>query len=79
MSEKISNNERIRKKCANTLQERVSNISPNIIIKGTYVNARENIESYCKIHNYTWFPKPYNLLAGYGCPICGKERSAKKT
>ena len=78
MSRKNSNNERIRKECANTFQERVSNIFSNIVIKGEYINARENIESYCTVHNYTWFPKPYNLLSGFGCPICGRERSVKK-
>lgn len=78
MSKKNSNNEKRRQECTNTLQKRVSNIFPNIIIKGNYINARENIESYCKIHDYTWFPKPYNLLSGFGCPICGKEKSAKK-
>ncbi len=73
-----SYNEKIKKKCADTFQKRVSKISPNIIIKGNYINARESIEAYCTIHNYTWFPKPYNLLSGFRCPFCGKEKSTKK-
>ena len=42
MSKKNSNNEKRRQECANTLQERVSDIFPNIIIKGNYINARED-------------------------------------
>ena len=75
--QQLSNNQR-KEKCAQSLQIRVSKIFPHILIKGKYVNARTNIEAYCSIHNYTWFPKPYNLLSGYGCPLCGKEKSVKK-
>lgn len=78
MELKNTHNEIVRRQCANTFKERVSKIFPDIIIKGEYINAKENIESYCTVHNYTWFPKPYNLLSGYGCPICGKEKSVSK-
>lgn len=78
MKEKDSNNERIKIKYGSTLQKRVSKILPNVIIKGQYISAKTNIEAYCSVHDYTWFPRPCNLLSGFGCPLCGKEKRAKK-
>lgn len=52
-------------------------IHPNIIVNGEYKDAKTKIKCTCSIHNCTWSPLPYNLLNGYGCPECGKEKIGK--
>lgn len=37
---------------------------------GEYVNADTPIEVLCNQCNNKWFPIPYNLKLGYGCPKC---------
>ena len=56
---------------------KLNNIYDNIEVLGEYINARTNIECKCIIHNYIWSPKPYNLLSGFGCPKCGREKAGK--
>lgn len=46
-----------------------------IDVLGEYVSARNKIKVCCNIHNYTWEPKAYNLMSGFGCPLCGRERT----
>lgn len=54
-------------------QDMVSDILPNIRIDGDYLGARNRIDCTCMIHNYSWSPLAYNLLSGFGCPLCGNE------
>lgn len=55
--------------------EQIKNIfDGNIKILGKYKNAKEKIECLCIIHNYTWKSSPSNLLSGYGCYLCGREK-----
>lgn len=43
----------------------------------TYKGNGVNINVKCNICGKSWFVKPYNLFAGYGCPHC-KESSYEK-
>lgn len=65
-----------KKPCTSDLEykNRVTYINPNLIILGTYVNARTEIEIQCKVCNNIWYPKAYSILAGRGCPKCAKKR-----
>ena len=78
MNEIITHNEKMRLECANAFSERVHNIFPQIIVKGEYITAKTPIECYCTNHNYTWNPRPCNLLSGFGCPKCGEEKRISK-
>lgn len=57
--------------------EMVKEIHPNIEVIGEYTGARNKVDVRCTIHNHEWSPYAYNLLYGYGCEKCAKERSAK--
>ena len=48
--------------------------NPNIQVVGLYVNAKTAIEHYCVKHNVYWNITPNNVLNGYGCPECKKEK-----
>lgn len=50
--------------------EDVKNISPNIIVVGTYINTMTAILHRCSIDNYEWMVRPNNILSGTGCPMC---------
>lgn len=52
----------------------IKKINPLIKIKGTYINTKSNIECYCHIHDYTWFPTANALLNGQGCKFCGYDK-----
>lgn len=49
-------------------------INPNIEVLGDYINAKTPILHRCKIDGYEWMASPGNIIAGYGCPICGHKR-----
>lgn len=49
----------------------------NLELLTQYVNAKTHIKCKCKMHNYVWEVHPWSLLQGCGCPICGRERTAK--
>lgn len=57
--------------------EEVSYIHPNLEILGEFIKVTEKILVRCKIHNYTFYATPDNLLHGKGCRLCGIERSAQ--
>lgn len=44
--------------------------SPNIDVIGEYTGARNRVKVRCSNDGYEWEPYAYNLLNGYGCPIC---------
>lgn len=61
-----------------THQEFVDEISikhPNIEIISTYVNSRTKISCTCKICGHKWDVLPTSLSRGYGCRICGYEKT----
>lgn len=45
--------------------------------KVEYVNAHEKVCVICKKHGEFWI-RPNDLLNGYGCNLCGKERQNQK-
>jgi hypothetical protein len=57
-------------------KDELKKILPDIEVLGEYIKARARIKVRCKKHNYIWEPYAYNLLSGYGCKYCGKERTA---
>ena len=50
--------------------------NPNIEILGEYQYSNSHIKCKCKIDGTVWDSTPYRLLAGQGCPICGRILSA---
>ena len=50
----------------------------NIEVIGEYTGAKNRIKCKCIKHNHIWKPFAYNLLSGYGCPICGHEQTGLK-
>ena len=64
-----------RNKTTESFRKELFNISPNIIVRGEYINASTPIECECIIDGTTWFPTPNSLLCGQGCPMCGKIAS----
>ena len=50
--------------------EKVKEINHNIIVLGTYTNARTPILHKCKIDGHEWMTSPYHILSGKGCPKC---------
>ena len=43
---------------------------------GTYNKTHDTISVRCKICEYAWSPLAGSLLAGQGCPICGRKQAA---
>ena len=53
---------------------RITDIFNGMIeVVGEYKAAKKKIKVKCKKHNYEWEPLAYNLLSGFGCPLCGRE------
>jgi hypothetical protein len=50
--------------------------NPNIEVLGTYDKMHSSINVQCKICKYEWSPLAGSLLAGQGCPICGRKQAA---
>ena len=58
--------------------DEVFKINPDIVVTGTYINARTPIEHYCKQHGVAWMSYPDNILRGIGCKQCGNEKIKNK-
>ena len=43
-----------------------------------YVSSDTKIKVRCPLCNHIWSITPNNLLHGYGCPVCAKERSSER-
>lgn len=46
----------------------------NVEVIGQYVDAKTPILHRCLIHNVLWNVRPYNVLHGCGCKMCGKMK-----
>ena len=55
----------------------VSEINPDIIVLGQYINTNTKILHQCKIDNYKWEVKPTHILSGHGCPMCNRSIGEK--
>lgn len=51
--------------------------NPNLEILGEYDGNKESIETLCLKCKHTWYPKPSDLLSGYGCPKCNESKGEK--
>lgn len=58
--------------------QEVKNVNTNIEVIEQYIDARTPIKHYCKKHNIFWDAAPSNILQGYGCPECGKDKIGEK-
>ena len=72
-------------KCAGNIKftheqyvQMVSQINPYIEVIGQYINARTKILHRCLKHNIEWYTMPENILYGYGCSECLKEKIGLK-
>lgn len=55
--------------------KRMRKIHPDIMVLSEYVNRKIKVICSCLICGLNWEASPNNLLSGYGCPQCGKERA----
>lgn len=62
------------KKHAETFEEEIKKISPNIKVLGKYVGSDYKVKCKCLIHDYEFSTVAKELLRGRGCPICGFEK-----
>lgn len=53
----------------------ISKINDNIIVIGKYIKSTEYILVKCKKCGHEWKTKPYSLLSGKSCPVCGSKHS----
>ncbi len=60
------------------LSKQLADINPNIKIIGDYKNNSTKVKVRCKKCFYEWEVRPYSLLAGRGCPRCGRQSQASK-
>ena len=51
-------------------------VNPNIEVLGHYEKTHSKIKVRCKICKHEWDPEAGSLLAGEGCPVCGRKRAA---
>lgn len=49
-------------------------IRDDIEVRGIYIDSKTPILHYCKRHNQEWMIRPYNALAGQGCPMCRGDK-----
>lgn len=49
--------------------------NPNVEVSGKYVNVKMKILHRCKICKHEWSARPTNVLSGYGCPMCGIQKT----
>lgn len=58
-------------------EEKIKIINPNIKITGEYKGKKKKIEYHCNICGNNHSATPSDLLRGFGCPVCAKERVAE--
>lgn len=67
----------MRRRTHQQFVEEMKCIHPDLEVLGVYVKVTERILVRCKIHDYTFYAIPDNLLHGKGCKLCGIERAAQ--
>lgn len=58
--------------------KKLSKVNADVRVVGDYVNQDTQIECICLKCGNIWFPVPYHLLHGVGCPRC-KQSHGEKT
>lgn len=64
------------RKSSDSFIMRLQDINPDIEVLGLYEKAHNPINVRCKVCGYEWCPVAGSLLAGQGCPVCGRKRAA---
>lgn len=57
---------------------RMDSINSNIIIESKYKKATIHVKCECLVCGNQWKAMPYNLLNGYGCPVCSAKCGGEK-
>lgn len=72
-----------RKLTRNEFEEKIRISSPNLIVKGEFINTRSRIKVQCKDCKFEWNPKATEVLNGnsknHVCPNCNKLSSIHKS
>ena len=72
-----------RKLTQDEFEEKVKISSPNLIVKGKFINTRSTVSVQCKDCGHEWSPKATFILTGneknHICPNCNKVASLTKT
>ena len=63
-----------RRKSHDQYVREVYELNPNIIVIGTYTDAKIKILHKCKIDGYEWYATPNNILRGKRCPVCTHQK-----
>lgn len=59
------------------IDQRLKDIKSCIVRVGDFKKSAEKLLFKCTDHNITWSAITHNMLKGYGCEICGKEKQQK--
>ena len=73
MTKKLTHEEFMKKLLSKN--ERYAN--GDFYLIGKYLGSQDKILCHCNIHDYDWNAIPADLCRNRGCPICGKESSAR--
>ena len=68
----------IRKKSNEEYLAELSQKNPNVRLLSEYQNARVRVECECAVCGHQWTAKPFNLLTGFGCPMCANVACSQK-
>lgn len=55
----------------------IAKVNPNIEVLGEIKGDKDKVSCRCKVCGYEWFATPKSLKRGYGCPECGRLRTAQ--
>lgn len=69
---------RVSKKTTSDFIEELSQVNPDIEVKGEYASSSSKIRVECMKCHHLWEATPSDLLGGHGCPKCSIARRAAK-
>lgn len=58
--------------------ERLKIKNPDIMLLSRYTKATEYIDCECAIYHHQWKARGYNLMSGFGCPVCANQRTGDR-
>ncbi|MFX1151620.1 zinc-ribbon domain-containing protein [Escherichia coli] len=56
----------------------IEEVNPDVEVLEKIIDTSTKVLCRCKIHDYKWKVRPYDLKMGQGCPECKKEKIANK-
>ena len=69
---------RSRKRTTEQFAHDLEAVNPNIEVIGDYLRSHAPVSVRCKICGHLWDSTPHDLLAGYGCSVCGRKSAKRK-